>query len=486
MIRRTERLDVELARGVHDAGLRGGIDLQFCVVRGRGDGRSELPRALDDGNGKRRALGGIRTGAELIEQDERAVAAGVQNSDDVGHMRRERRQALLDALLVADVRHDLVEHGQAAAVGGGNVQTALRHHGEQAHGLERDRLAAGVRAGDDKGVKVRAERHVDGHDGVLRDERMSRPSERHALLHERRRGGVHLVGELGLGKNDVEAHEHVEVQRNILAVGSTVCAELGEDALDLGLFLRAELAQLVVRLHGRHRLDEERRAGTGNIVDEPRYRALVLGLDGHDIALGARGDDGFLQRLGIARRGDDLLQRVMDSRAGRADQSADGGQLRRSRVRDLVLPDDGARDLFLQEFVRLQGVEKIIDAGLFLALEGAVAAHASRGGKDAGDVDELARIQHAAHVRALQARAHILHARERGTALDYHELAGSSRLVETARDLGAVAGGAEHTGDVLRRSGGRLCRKQIQHGRQLQCFQRSNGLFFHRSFTFFQ
>ena len=42
---------------------------------------------------------------------------------------------MLDALLVADVREDVVEHRYAAVLTGGDEQTGLGHQAQQAHGL---------------------------------------------------------------------------------------------------------------------------------------------------------------------------------------------------------------------------------------------------------------------------------------------------------------------------------------------------------------
>ena len=89
MIRGPERFDVELAGGVHDAGLRGGVDLQLRIVRGGGDRRAALSRVLDDGDGERRALGRVGAGAELIEEDEGAVVALIEDADNVRHVGRE-------------------------------------------------------------------------------------------------------------------------------------------------------------------------------------------------------------------------------------------------------------------------------------------------------------------------------------------------------------------------------------------------------------
>ena len=441
---------------------------------------------LDDGDGERRALGRVGAGAELIEEDERAVVALIEDADDIRHVRGEGGEALLDALLIADVCHDLLEHGQARAVRCRNVQAALRHHGEQADRLERDGFAAGIRAGDDEGVKVAAERDVDRDDDVLGDQRMAGAPERDAALREHGGGAVEPVGQLRLGEDEVEPDEHVEIEGDVLAVRGAVGGELHEDALDLGLLLRAQFAQLVVRLDGGHRLDEERGAGAGHVVHEAGDAALVLGLDGNDIALGAHGDNRLLQRLGVARRGDDLLQRVVHPCARGADQAADGGELRRRGVRNLVLAHDGAGDLVLEELVRLQGGEHVINAGALLLFTQTVGAHGAGSREHARNIEQLARVQHAAHVRALQRRAHVLDAGKRGAAGDDHHLGGGARLVQTTGDLGAVAGGDERSRPLARGAGDGLGREQLQHGRQLQRAEGFHRLFFHTSFTFFQ
>ena len=355
-------------------------------MRRGGDERAALARVLDDGDGQRRALGRVRAGAELVEQQQRPVVALLEHAHGVRHVRRERGQRLLDALLIADVGHDLVEHRHGAAVGTRDVQAALRHGREQTDGLERDGLAAGVRAGDDERVKFAAERNIDRHSGVLRQQRMARAAQLQVLVRQLRRDRVELVGELCLGKNEVEAHEHVKVARDVLPVRGALGRELGEDALDLRLFTCAQLPQLVVCLHGGHRLDEQRRAGGRHVVHEAGHGALVLRLDRHHVALGAHGDDRLLQRLGIARRGDDLLQRIVHARARGADQPADGRQLARRAVGDLVLAGDGGEDLLLQKAVGLQGAEEVVDARLVLPLAGAVAAHAARRLQHARDI----------------------------------------------------------------------------------------------------
>ena len=72
-------------------------------------------------------------------------------------MRRERRQALLDALLVANIGEDLTEHWHARRLSGRDMQAGLSHQRQQAGGLQRNCLAAGVWAGDQQDAKIAAQ-----------------------------------------------------------------------------------------------------------------------------------------------------------------------------------------------------------------------------------------------------------------------------------------------------------------------------------------
>ena len=78
--------------------------------------------------------------------------------------------------------------------------------------------------------------------------------------------------------------------------------KLGEDAVDLDLLARVQLAQFVIGLHRAHRLYKQRHSGGGDIVHKPRNRALVIRLDGDDVAVGAHGDYRLLKRFRVRRR----------------------------------------------------------------------------------------------------------------------------------------------------------------------------------------
>ena len=114
-VRRRERLEVELDRGVPRAAGRVGVGLQLGVVGRRGDERAGPDEVVEERLGERRALGRVGAGAELVEQDERARPRRLDDPDDRAQMARERREALGDRLLVADVGEDVAEDRQPAS-----------------------------------------------------------------------------------------------------------------------------------------------------------------------------------------------------------------------------------------------------------------------------------------------------------------------------------------------------------------------------------
>ena len=97
---------------------------------------------------ERPAFGGIGARAHLVQQHERRRLEVAGHLHDRGQVGGERRQVGGDRLLVADVGVEAAEDRQQAALGRGDVQTALRHQGQEARGLEGHGLAAGVGAAD--------------------------------------------------------------------------------------------------------------------------------------------------------------------------------------------------------------------------------------------------------------------------------------------------------------------------------------------------
>ena len=86
---------------------------------------------------------------------------GLDDPGDRAEVAGERREALGDRLLVADVGEDVAEDRQPRAGLGRDVEAGLVHEGEQAERPQRDGLAAGVRPGDDERRVAVAEPDVD-------------------------------------------------------------------------------------------------------------------------------------------------------------------------------------------------------------------------------------------------------------------------------------------------------------------------------------
>ena len=162
---------------------------------------------LDDGDGQGRTLYGIRTGPQLVEQQQAVLVRLPEDLHGVGHMGGEGGQALLDALLVAHVSQDAAEHSQAAAAVGRDVQAALSHEAQQTDGLQGDSLAAGVGAGDDQGVKCVSQLYGDGHRLGLIQQGMPGPVQADtAPLPQLRAAGVQLIAQLSAGENHIKVH----------------------------------------------------------------------------------------------------------------------------------------------------------------------------------------------------------------------------------------------------------------------------------------
>ena len=104
-------LHVELAAGILHKGGGEGVDLQLAVVGGGHGADAPVVEVVQHRDGQGRALGGVCPRPQLIEEAERIRVRMVQDVDDALHMGGEGGQALLDALLVPDVRVHFRKNG---------------------------------------------------------------------------------------------------------------------------------------------------------------------------------------------------------------------------------------------------------------------------------------------------------------------------------------------------------------------------------------
>ena len=323
-----------------------------------------VAQLFEDRDRQRGALDRVGAGAQLVYQAERAGVGKLHDADNIRHVRREGGQRLLNALLVADVHQHAAKNTQLAVVGAGHQQAAHRHQREQAERFEGDGLAAGVGTRDDKGVKFSAEVDVDRHHLVLGDQRMPRLLEvDDAAVIDNRHGRAHGIGEVGLGKDEVELREALIAADDRVRKVTGVGGQFEENALDLFLLLVFEHANIIVRLHHAHRLDKDRLTAGGGVVYQTGHVVAALGANGHHISAVALGDDGVLQILYVFAAVDDFVEHL--ARLGRrgADLAPDVGERGARLVGDLVLAENGGGDLVLQIFVGDQSAEIRIEGG---------------------------------------------------------------------------------------------------------------------------
>ena len=136
-------------------------------------------------------------------------------------------QALLDALLVTDVRQHPFVNGHFTAVPGGDVQAALGHQGQQTQCFQRNSLTAGVGAGDDQGIKSAPQFDVDGHRRFFVQQRMAGlPQADQAVSPHLGPDGVHFVAQFAPGKDQVQLHQGVVVPLDVPPVGGGIGGQL--------------------------------------------------------------------------------------------------------------------------------------------------------------------------------------------------------------------------------------------------------------------
>ena len=115
----------------------------------------------------------VGAGAEFVEQYKRPFVRPGEEVDDIRHVGRECRQALLYALLIADVGVDFIEQRDAAPVRCRNMETGQGHQCEQTGRLERNCLSTGIGTCDDQQIELLSDTDIDRHDLLLADQRMS-------------------------------------------------------------------------------------------------------------------------------------------------------------------------------------------------------------------------------------------------------------------------------------------------------------------------
>ena len=115
-IGRPQGLHIKLAAAVTDPGRIQRIGFQLRIMGGGGNVRSLLAQIFNDRHCQRRALDGIRTGAQLVDQHQGVFVRLSHNINNIHHVRGESGQVLGNALFIADIHQDLAVQRQFAAI----------------------------------------------------------------------------------------------------------------------------------------------------------------------------------------------------------------------------------------------------------------------------------------------------------------------------------------------------------------------------------
>ena len=280
------------------------------------------------------------------------VTAFLQNPNDVRHMGRKRGQILLNALFIADIREDMVEHADLTSVIHWNMKSAFRHQAEKSDGLKCDCLAAGIGAGDHQSVEILSQRYIDGHRRILRQKWMTGMIQDDIRFRNLRLHAVEIIGELCLREDQIQSCQDLEIRTDLFTVCSTFRRQLHKDPLDLQFLPGCQFPKLVVGFHRSHRFDKQSRTAGRNIMYQAGHRIFVFRLYRYDVAVGSHRDDGLLQRFCITGGGNDLIQCLSCPTRSRTHLPSDICKFGGCTVRDLIFPYNGGSDFFFQRTVR--------------------------------------------------------------------------------------------------------------------------------------
>ena len=165
------------------------------------------------------------------------------------------------------------------------MQSGEPHEHEKTRGLQCDRLAAGIRAGDDQKIKSLAQPDIGRNDFLLIDQRMPGFTEvDDPFAVDERLACVHGDRERCPCENEIQTPHQCVIISDQTDVSGQHFRQIGQNDFDLLLFLDLELTDLVVQPDDGGRLDEERGSRGTHIVHDAGHGILVLTLHGNTVA----------------------------------------------------------------------------------------------------------------------------------------------------------------------------------------------------------
>ena len=232
---------------------------------------------------------------------------------------------------------------------------------------------------------------------------------------------VHIKRELSPGKYKIQIGENAVIGADLIDIRGGLFTETGEDDLNLLLFFRIKLLQLIVQLDNGHRLDKESGTGGGLIVDQTAYLSAVFCFDRDTVTVAAHGDDRILQ-TGAQRSVYQTVQRRMDLVIESVDAPADSLQRTAGIVADLLLADDAALDFICKERQRLQLFKIAVKTigQILLCIVASVCFHTGRLTEQPADAQQFPGAECASDLQPLHRFFHRGGVAERDPAFPYN------------------------------------------------------------------
>ena len=222
-------------------------------------------------------------------------------------------KVVINRLLVADVDEDVIEYAKFGSFAARHQQTALQHILYQPHSLEAYRLAAGIRARDDKDVGIVVKLEIERHHLFDRGRRIAtfvlgrgwlaiikeqqgmagiEPIDFGDAVHNRA-SAMQQQGKTGLGADKIDAcKEPIGIDQRV-ELGANHIGETGKDFLNFMTFCKLQFAEVIVQLHHLGGLEIGGLASGRLVMNEAFYFTAVGVEHGDDHAAVADSDFGI-------------------------------------------------------------------------------------------------------------------------------------------------------------------------------------------------
>ena len=166
-------------------------------------------KSFQDRNGKRSAFGWIRSRSKFVQQHERAASRFFNQIYRILHMRGKGTQALLNALLIADIREDFPINRKAAGRRRRNMKPTLRHHRQKSCGFQCNSLSSRIRSGNDKRLILFSNGQI-YRDNFFRFNQWvsGKPQIKETFLVYARLFRLHFARKLSLREDDVQLNQN--------------------------------------------------------------------------------------------------------------------------------------------------------------------------------------------------------------------------------------------------------------------------------------